>query len=117
MSGAFAWQTLITRNAPNTAAREQSLVSVILNAESFSSYFYSLRDRVGDSFNAMKKALFLDKAQMTVRAPLQMQNLDLFEAMAAVTLQLLQLNEQYSGRRDSVAQRQKWPRLHQNSML
>ena len=50
----------------------------------------------GDRFNvAMKKAIFLDKAPMNVRVPLQMQNLDNFEAMTAVTLQFLQHNAQY----------------------
>ena len=43
----------------------------------------------------MKKALFLDKAPSSVRVPLQMQNLDTFEAMTAVTLQFLQHNAQY----------------------
>ena len=48
-----------------------------------------------DSFNvSMKKALFLDKAPSSVRVPLQMQNLETFEAMTAVTLEFLQHNAQ-----------------------
>ena len=43
----------------------------------------------------MKKAIFLDKEPTNVRVPLQMQNLDTFEAMTAVTLQFLQHNAQY----------------------
>ena len=50
----------------------------------------------GDRFNvSMMKAIFLDKAPSTVRIPLQMQGLDTFEAMTAVTLQFLQHNAQY----------------------
>ena len=50
----------------------------------------------GDRFNvSMKKALFLDKAPSSVRVPLQMQSLDTFEPMTAVTLQFLQDNAQY----------------------
>ena len=49
----------------------------------------------GDRFNAsMKKALLLDKAPSSVRAPLQMRKLDTFEAMTAVTLQFLQHSAQ-----------------------
>ena len=44
---------------------------------------------------SMKKALFLDKAPSSVRVPLQMQNLDTFEVMTAVTLQFLQHSAQY----------------------
>ena len=43
----------------------------------------------------MKKALFLDKAPSSVRVPFQMQNLDTFEAMTAVTLQFLQHSAQH----------------------
>ena len=43
----------------------------------------------------MKKALFFDKAPSSVRVPFQMQNLDTFEAMTAVTLQFLQHNAQH----------------------
>ena len=43
----------------------------------------------------MKKAIFLDKAPMNVQVPLQMQNLDTFEAMTAVTLQFLQHHAVY----------------------
>ena len=50
----------------------------------------------GDRFNvSMKKALFLDKSPSSERAPLQMHNLDTFEAMTAATLQFLQHNAQY----------------------
>ena len=50
----------------------------------------------GNLFNeSMKKAIFLDKAPSIVRIPLQMQNLDTFESMTAVTLQVLQHNAQY----------------------
>ena len=44
---------------------------------------------------SMKKAIFLDKAPSSVRVPLQMQSLDTFEAMTAVTLQYLQDTAQY----------------------
>ena len=37
MNGALAWRALITRYAPNTAPRVQSLMSAILNAKSFPS--------------------------------------------------------------------------------
>ena len=61
----------------------------------------------GDRFNvSMKKALFLDKAPMNVRVPLQMQNLATFEAMTAVTLQFLQHNAQYQAGCDSDTQQQ-----------
>ena len=43
----------------------------------------------------MKKAIFLDKVLLSVRIPLQMQSLDTFEAMTAVTLQFLQHNAHY----------------------
>ena len=46
----------------------------------------------------MKKATFLDKATSSVRVPLQMQSLDTFEGMTAVTLQFLQHNAQYQAR-------------------
>ena len=50
----------------------------------------------GDRSNvSMKKAIFLDKAPSSMRIPLQMQSLDTFEAMTAVTLQFLQHNAQY----------------------
>ena len=93
---------LITRYAPNTAPRVQSLMSAILNAKTFPSEFTAYEIALewesisGDRFNvSMKKALFLDKAPMNVRVPLQMQNLATFEAMTAVTLQFLQHNAQY----------------------
>ena len=37
MNGALAWRALITRYAPNTAPRVQSLMSAILNAKTFPS--------------------------------------------------------------------------------
>ena len=37
MNGALAWRTLITRYAPNTAPRAQSLMSAILNVKTFPS--------------------------------------------------------------------------------
>ena len=111
MNGALAWRALITRYAPNTAPRVQSLMSAILNAKTFSLRAHSVRDRhwtngkrtfaSGNrsletvSNASMKKALFLDKAPTNVRVPLQMQNLATFEAMTAVTLQFLQHNAQY----------------------
>ena len=50
----------------------------------------------GDRFNvSMKNVHFVDKAPSSERVSLQMQNLDTFEAMAAVTLQFLQQNAQY----------------------
>ena len=110
MNGALAWRALITRYAPNTAPRVQSLMSAILNAKTFPSELTAYEIALdewqenirkwesisGDRFNvSMKKALFLDKAPMNVRVPLQMQNLATFEAMTAVTLQFLQHNAQY----------------------
>ena len=44
---------------------------------------------------SMKKAIFFGKAPSAVRIPLQMQSLDTFESMTAVTLQFLQHNAQY----------------------
>ena len=50
----------------------------------------------GDLFNeSMKKAIFLDKAPSTVRISLQIQSLDTFESMTAVTLQFLQHDAKY----------------------
>ena len=55
----------------------------------------------GDLLNeSMKKTIFLDPSSLTkhlsiVRIPLQMQSLDTFESMTAVTLQFLQHNAQY----------------------
>ena len=110
MNGALTWRALITRYAPNTAPRVQSLMSAILNAKTFPSELTAYEIALdewqenirkwesisGDRFNvSMKKALFLDKAPMNVRVPLQMQNLATFEAMTAVTLQFLQHNAQY----------------------
>ena len=110
MNGALAWRALITRYAPNTAPRVQSLMSAILNAKTFPSELTAYEIALdewqenirkwesisGDRFDvSMKKALFLDKAPTNVRVPLQMQNLATFEAMTAVTLQFLQHNAQY----------------------
>ena len=110
MNGALAWRALITRYAPNTAPRVQSLMSAILNAKTFPSELTAYEIALdewqenirkwesisGDHFNvSMKTALFLDKAPTNVRVPLQMQNLATFEAMTAVTLQFLQHNAQY----------------------
>ena len=50
----------------------------------------------GDTFNeSMKKALYVDKAPMTVNTLLQVQNLDDFASMKGVTLQFLQSNAEY----------------------
>ena len=110
MNGALAWRALITRYAPNTAPRVQSLMSAILNVKTFPSELTAheivldeWQENIrkwesisADRFNvSMKKAIFLDKAPSTVRIPLQMQSLDTFEAMTAVTLQFLQHNAQY----------------------
>ena len=109
MSGAMAWRTLITRYVPNTAPRVQSLMSTILVVKTlpsaFTAYEIALDDWEGirkwesvsgDRCNvSMKKALFLDKAHSSVRVPLQMQNLDTFEAMAAVSLQFPQHDAQF----------------------
>ena len=110
MNGAFAWRALIKRNAPNTAPRVQSLMSAILNVKTFPSELTACEIALddwqenirkwesipGDHFNvSMKKAIFLDKEPSSVRVPLQMQNLDTFDAMTAVTLQFLQHNAQY----------------------
>ena len=97
--------------ALNTAPRVQSLMSAILNVKTFplqpTAYEIALDERQenirewesisGNLFNvSMKKAIFLDKAPMNVRVPLQMQNLDTFEAMTAVTLHFpLQHHAQY----------------------
>ena len=80
MNGALAWRALVTRYAPNTAPRVQSLMSAILNAKTIPG------NRFLETVSA-KKALFLGKALSSVRVPLQMQNLATFEAMTAVTLQ------------------------------
>ena len=76
MNGARAWRALVTRYAPSTAPRVQSLMSAILNAKPFPSeltaYEIALDERhentrklesiSGDRFNvSMKKAIFLDK--------------------------------------------------------
>ena len=45
MNGALAWRALITRYAPNTALRVQSLMSAILNAKTFPPEAHSVRDR------------------------------------------------------------------------
>ena len=110
MNGALAWRALITRYAPSTAPRVQSLMSAILNVKPFPSELTAYEIALdecqenirkwesisGDRFNvSMKKAIFLDKALPTVPIPLQMQSLDTFEAMTAVTLQFLQHNAQY----------------------
>ena len=56
----------------------------------------NIREWESSRFNvSMKKALFLDHARSSVRVPLQMQNLDTFAAMAAVSLQFLQHDAQY----------------------
>ena len=109
MNGALAWRALITRYAPNTAPRVQSLMSAILNVKTFplevTAYeiaLYEWQEDIrkresmsGDRFNvSVKKALCLDKAPSSVRVPLQMQNQETFEAMTPVTLQFLQRNAQ-----------------------
>ena len=101
MKGALAWRALITRYAPNTTSREQSLMSTIHNVKTYPSelppYEIALDEwqeniRKWGSISGgrvnvpVKKALFLDKAHSSVRVPLQVQNLDTIDAMAAVTL-------------------------------
>ena len=81
MNGALAWRALITRCAPNTAPRGQSLMSEILNVKPFPSELMAYEIALdewqenirkwesisGDRFNvSMKKAIFLDKAPSTV---------------------------------------------------
>ena len=120
MNRALAWRALITRYAPNTAPRVQSLISAILNVKTFPSELIAYEIALnqwqenirkwesisGDRFNvSMKKAIFLDKAPSTVRIQLQMQSLDTFEAMTAVTLQFLQ-QRAVSSRRNRIAQYQ-----------
>ena len=110
MNGALAWRAMIKRYAPNTAPKVQSLMSAILNVKTVPSELTAYEIAVdewqenirkwesisGVRFNvSMNKAIFLDKAPSSVRLPLQMQNLDSFEAMTAVTLQFLQHNAQY----------------------
>ena len=110
MNGALAWRALITRYAPNTAPRIQSLMSAILNAKTFPSELTAYEIALdewqenihkwesisGGRFNvSMVKALFLDKSPTNVRVLLQMQKTATFEAMTAVTLQFLQDNAQY----------------------
>ena len=95
MNGALAWRALITRYAPNTAPRVQSLMSAILNVKTFPSELTAYEIALdewqenirkwgsisGERFNvSMKKALFPDKALSSVRVP-QMQNLETFAAM------------------------------------
>ena len=101
MNGALAWRALITRYAPNTAPRVQSLMSAILNAKTFPSELTACeialdewQEKIrkwesisGDRFNvSMKNALFLDKAPSSVRVPLQMQNLATFPQYQGVTV-------------------------------
>ena len=104
-NGALSWPSLITRYAPNTAPREQSLRGAILTVKTFprepTAYDVALdewQENIrkwapisGDLFNvSMKKiSLFLENAPSSVR------HLDTFEAMAARTLQFLQHNAQY----------------------
>ena len=110
LNGALAWRALITRYAPNTAPRGQSLMSAILNVKTFPSELTACEIALddwqenickwesisGDRFNvSMKNALFLDKSPSSVRVPLRMHNLDTFEVMTAATLQFLQHNAQY----------------------
>ena len=110
MNAALAWRALVTRYAPNTAPRVQNLMSAILNVKTFPSELTAYEIALdewqenirkwesisGDTFNAsMKKAIFLDNTPSSVRVTLQMQSLDTFEAMTAVTLQFLQHNAQY----------------------
>ena len=107
MNGALAWLALITKYASNTASRVQSLMSAILNVKTFPSeltayeialdeWKENIREWESSRFDvSMKKALFLDQARSSVRVPLQMQNLDTFAAMAAVTLQFLQHDAQF----------------------
>ena len=75
MNGTLVWRVLITRNAPNTAPRAQSLMGSIFNVKTFPSELtahgitmdeWHVNTRKwesisGDRFNvSMKKALFLD---------------------------------------------------------
>ena len=84
MNGALAWRALITRYAPNTAPRVQSLMSAILNVKPFPSELTAHEIALdewqenirkwesisGDRFNAsMKKAIFLDRAPFNSANP------------------------------------------------
>ena len=98
MNVAMACRALVTRYAPNTAMRLQSLMSAILNAltlllelTAHETELDEWKETVsGDRFNAsMKKALFVDKASTNVLA-FQMQNLGKYEEVH----QFLQHNSQ-----------------------
>ena len=110
MHGALAWRALVKRYASSTAPRMQSLMSAILNVKAFPSELTACETALGEwqknirkceiisgnLFNeSMKKAFFLDKAPSRVRILFQIQNLDTFELMKTVTLQVLQRNAQY----------------------
>ena len=105
MNGALAGRALVTRYAPNTKSRVQSLMKAIINVKTFPSELTANETAMdkwkenirkwetisGDLFNeSKKKAIFLDKAPLRVRISLQIQSLDTFESMTAVTLQFLQ---------------------------
>ena len=110
MNGALACRALVKRYAPNTKPQIQSLVNEIINVKTFPSelteYEIALDEWQknirkwetisGDLFNeSMKKTIFLDKAPLSVRISRQIQSLDTFESMTAVTLQFLQRDAKY----------------------
>ena len=110
MNGALAWRALVKRFAPNTKPQIQSLMNEIINVRTFPSelteYEIALDEWQknirkwetisGDLFNeSMKKTIFLDKAPLSVRISFQIQSLDTFESMTAVTLQFLQRDAKY----------------------
>ena len=110
MNGALVWRALVTKYAPNTEPRVQSLMNAILNVKTFPSELTAyeialdewqenirkLETISGDLFNeSMKKATFLDKVPSTVRISLQIQSLDTFESMTTVTLHFLQHDAKY----------------------
>ena len=126
-NGVTAWRALTKRYEPDTAPRVQSLMSSILNAQQLPSELTAYETALaeweetirkwemisGDHFNpSMKKALFIDKAPMTVKMLLQMQNLDDYAQMTQTTLQFLQSNASYKA---GVPTRQQ-PKADQSAM-
>ena len=122
MNGALAWRALITRYAPNTAPRVQSLMSAILNAKTFPSELTAYQIALdewqenirkwksisGDRFNvSMKNALFLDKSPTNVRVPLQMQKTGYLRGDDSGDSSVPARQRTVSGRCDSDTQQQK----------
>ncbi len=109
-NGAEAWRDLMKRYEPNTAPRIQSLMTTVLNWPQFPSDLSGYETKLaewegtirkyetisGDIFNdTMQRALFVDKAPASVKTLLQVQNMDDYAAMKAVTLQFLQSSAEY----------------------